>query len=257
MALSAAVRDSPDQLFHDVEALLPQHFPVRSAWIALKAADKWTYWDSSSECADHLELSIDATGAILQAGSSIRLTDRSLFFAIRAGDVGLIVDEIESGAANALSSCAIYLEAVLSGMKPASTSLRQKIITAFSRVATTILHSDDLTEIFFNITEVAKSELAVDISGIMLLEDERLVMQRCVGKASPRTTELSMAVGQGIGGPVVQRRADHRRARSLETTPIQLLRRECSGTHDAGAACISRDRERATDFGTKGHVAGP
>ena len=79
-------------------------------------------------------------------------------------------------------------------------------IKVFQRVANRILKSDDLNEIFTQITHEAKARLSADICGIMLKEDEWLVMQRCVGNLASETAMLRMRSGQGVGGRVFETR---------------------------------------------------
>ncbi len=98
-----------------------------------------------------------------------------------------------------------FVETLLKGLSMGRVSqLRLDLTTAFKRVANTILKSKDLPEIFFNITQVGQAELSADICGIMLLEDDWLVMQRCVGNQSPDTSKLRMRAGQGVGGRVLE-----------------------------------------------------
>lgn len=202
--LSAVMRSEPDQVFHDIETVLPQYLPIRDARVVVCAGSRWTTWRDPAD-ADASGTSIEgALGAVSHAGMHVRLPDRSLFFAIRPGEVGFVCHEIGSGGIDALAACALYLEAVLAGIWPGASGLRQKIITAFSQVATTILNSDDLPQTFLNITEVARTDLAADISGLMLLAADRLVMERCVGHRCSRTSELSMSAGQGVGGRVLE-----------------------------------------------------
>ena len=75
-------------------------------------------------------------------------------------------------------------------------------IRVFQRVANRILNSGDLDEIFTKITHEAKGRLSADICGIMLKEDDWLVMQRCVGNLASETASLRMRSGQGVAGRV-------------------------------------------------------
>ena len=75
-------------------------------------------------------------------------------------------------------------------------------IRVFQRVANRILNSGDLNHIFTKITNEAKSRLSADICGVMLMEDDWLTMQRCVGNLAPETAALRMRSGQGVAGRV-------------------------------------------------------
>jgi len=205
-ALSSAARRGHDQLLKKVEELLPQQLDVRSARLVVRDSNEWRLWsDSALNGTAHLG-SLEGAHRADDERTFI-LPDGTVLLMIRPDDIGLVVSPMEGYPIPEadLAICARYLEAAIAGLRAAPVeTLRQNIISAFSHVATTILHSEDLPEIFFNITEVAKSELAADISGIMLLENERLVMQRCVGNESPETSRLEIEAGQGVGGRVLQ-----------------------------------------------------
>ena len=80
-------------------------------------------------------------------------------------------------------------------------------IRVFQRVANKILKSQNLQEIFLQITHEAKARFYADICGIMLLEDDALVMKRCTGNFAGETACLRMKAGQGVGGRVLQNSA--------------------------------------------------
>ena len=79
-----------------------------------------------------------------------------------------------------------------------------EVIQAFQRIASRILKSQDLQEILLLIIHETKSRLSADICGIMLREDDQLVMQRCVGNLSVNTATLRMREGQGVAGRVLR-----------------------------------------------------
>ncbi len=83
------------------------------------------------------------------------------------------------------------------------THVRTEVTTALKNVAHLILTSRNLPEIFYNITKEGKERLVSDICGIMLIEGEALVMQRCVGNHVSETASLRMQAGQGVGGRVL------------------------------------------------------
>jgi sugar diacid utilization regulator/GAF domain-containing protein len=202
--ISSAARTEPDQVLHDIETLLPKYLPIKDARVVVCAGNLWTRWrerESDHSVGTSIEV---ALGAVLHAGMFVKLPDQSLFFAIRPGEVGLVCRDIDGSSIDVLSVCAIYFESVLARIRPGNSGLRQNGIAGFSQVAAAILNSDDLNQTFLDITQVARNELAAEMSGLMLLEGNRLVMQRCVGNSSSRTSELSMAIGQGIGGRVLE-----------------------------------------------------
>jgi sugar diacid utilization regulator/putative methionine-R-sulfoxide reductase with GAF domain len=202
--ISSAARAQPDQVLHAIETLLPKYLPIKDARVVVCADNLWTRW-REQESDTSFGTSIDvALGSVLRAGMFVELPDQSLFFAIWPGEVGLVCRDIGSCSIDVLSICAIYFESVLARIWPGSSQLGQKGIAGFSQVAAAILNSDDLNQTFLDITQVARNELAAEMSGLMLLEGDRLVMQRCVGNSSSRTAELSMSAGQGIGGRVLE-----------------------------------------------------
>ena len=202
--ISSAARTQPDQVFQDIETVLPKHLPIKDTRVVVWTGSQWTAWRDQASGDNGRMPNPRAIDELSNAGMFIRLADRSLFFAIRPGEVGFICRETGSDGTDLLAACAIYFEALLAGIWPGASGLRQKVITAFSDVAAAILNSDDLNQTFLDITQVARSELAAEMAGLMLLDGDRLVMQRCVGHKSSRTPELSMSVGQGIGGRVLQ-----------------------------------------------------
>ncbi|MBA1148042.1 GAF domain-containing protein [Ectothiorhodospiraceae bacterium WFHF3C12] len=205
-ALSDAARRGHEQLFQTVEELVPQHLNVHDVLLVVREASDWTLWNDSTPNRAGILDSL-AGGDFSDDEHEIMFPDGMMLLIIRPGELGLAVSPLNGYPlpSEELAIIARYLEAAISGLSAVPMeALRQNIISAFHRVATTVLHSEDLPEIFFNITEVAKSELAADISGIMLVQDEHLVMQRCVGNESADTARLEMAVGQGIGGRVLE-----------------------------------------------------
>ena len=71
-------------------------------------------------------------------------------------------------------------------------------------VATRILKSHDLDEILQTITQETKRLLDADICGVMLREDDVVVMRRCVGNHAVETASLRMKPGQGLAGRVLE-----------------------------------------------------
>jgi GAF domain-containing protein len=201
--ISQTARTQPDHVYQDIETVLAKHLSVKSTSVVVRADGRWTNWrDPLTSIGQSIE---GVLGEVSQAGMFVRLPDASIFFVIRPTEVGFICRQIgEDENIHLLSTCAVYFEAVLAGIWPGASGLRQKVITAFSQVAAAILNSDDLNQTFLDITQVARSELSADMAGLMLFDGDRLVMQRCVGNRSSRTSELSMSLGQGIGGRVLE-----------------------------------------------------
>lgn len=203
LAIAAAGESSHP--FAEIERLLPQYFPISSARIVIFTEAGWSYRDDRQDTVAELTL-LRSMGKTI-GERSVRLSEDLTFFPIRDNNVGLLVTLVPGAALpeHELFVCSRFLETAVSrSLSRPSGPSRQEIITAFSQVANTILKSGDLAEIFFNITRVAKSELAADICGIMLLDGDYLVMQRCVGNESAATASLRMKAGQGVAGRVLQ-----------------------------------------------------
>jgi len=191
--------------FAEIEYLLPKYFPVSSARIVVSGPSGWVYWNDQQ----HMIPELTKPGAADISGGqrSLRLSEDIAFFPIRDDAIGLLVTLAPNSPLpeHELFVCTRFLETAVSrSLSRPFGSSRREIITAFSDVANTILESGDLAEIFFNITQVANGELSADICGIMLLDGDYLVMQRCVGNEAVATTNLRMKAGQGVAGRVLQ-----------------------------------------------------
>ncbi|WP_454625382.1 helix-turn-helix domain-containing protein [Bradyrhizobium cenepequi] len=135
--------------------------------------------------------------------------DDSVFVPVQVGSVALLAEGINNP--GALHGSAATLSRVLR-LAIASSESRHgnpdklEAIRVFQRVANKILKSRNLQEIFLQITHEAKARLSADICGIMLLEDDALVMKRCTGNLAAETASLRMKAGQGVGGRVLETR---------------------------------------------------
>ncbi len=204
-SLTATTANETSYPFAEIENLLPKHFPLASVRIVVSGPAGWTYWDDQHAVSPELTALRSSGGA--PYAYSLRLSAKAAFFPIRDDAIGLIVTQAPSSPLpeHELFVCARLLEMTVSRcLERPRVPSRHEIIIAFSHVANTILKSEDLAEIFFNITQVANSELSADICGIMLLDGDYLVMQRCVGNESAATATLRMKAGQGIAGRVLQ-----------------------------------------------------
>lgn len=70
-------------------------------------------------------------------------------------------------------------------------------------VASRILQSNDLDEILLLVSHETKRLLAADICGVMMREDDEVVMKSCVGHFSTDTARLRMCSGVGVAGQVL------------------------------------------------------
>mgnify|MGYP001083158559 FL=1 len=203
--LAVATTSETNHPFSEIERLLPNFFPISSAKIVIASQVGWTHWDDQQAIVSELA-SLCSAGKGTRERST-KLSNDVTFFPIRDNSVGLLVHVLPGAKLpeHEFFVCSRFLETAVSrtlALPPGPS--RHEVITAFSQVANTILKSGDLAEIFFNITRVANSELAADICGIMLLDGNHLVMQRCVGNESAATASLRMKTGQGVDGRVLE-----------------------------------------------------
>ena len=133
--------------------------------------------------------------------------DRFVFASVRTGSVALIIDrdfQIEPDDDLIRAVCHVFRLALGSCESRHGNPDKLEVIKVFQRVANRILKSRDLQEIFLQITHEAKIRLSADICGIMLNEQDLLVMKRCVGNLAAETAALRMRAGQGVGGRVLR-----------------------------------------------------
>ena len=207
VALMARAADrGQEALFSEARVLFRTALGAADARILVRLAGTWREWDRLDD-ENGLEPEI------------VALAESASVTPVRSG--GLIAAQVSG------SGVAVVLEAAAEGEGP-STRLdtlcrifslaigscesrhgnpdKLAAIKVFQRVANRILKSDDLDEIFTQITHEAKARLSADICGIMLKKDEWLVMQRCVGNLASETAMLRMRSGQGVGGRVFETR---------------------------------------------------
>lgn len=225
--LATAAERGPLVLFAEASVAIRTFLGVADVRIVIRSGGCWHGWDQ-------LDATDESTPGEALPEAAAHWTgatpiDGGLFVAVRPGSVALILPHhdgtAEDGAADggaaaggaadggtaaldadALgTACAALRLATGACDRPGHGADRLDAIAAFQRVAHRILTSRDLQEILLLITHETKSRLGADICGVMLLDEDRLVMQRCVGNLSARTANLSMRAGQGVAGRVLER----------------------------------------------------
>ena len=204
--LNTADRGDRDHFLSETERLLESHFRLGSAKFIHRVENEWRYW-GDTDCALPKRVRQLCASFEHKRDNGAMRSGQFVVFPVVDGTISLVVNLIdgEPFEDSAMEICARFVETTIRRSLPDYvTRLRLDVTNAFKRVANTILKSQDLPEIFFNITQVAQTELSADICGIMLLEDDWLVMQRCVGNMASATSRLKMRAGQGVGGRVLE-----------------------------------------------------
>ena len=173
----------------------------------MRSAGTWREWDRLDS---HADLDPQVVAFVDNLGPTAAAIRRgSLVAAWVTGSVAVLLEaapEREISEPRLQTLCRIFSLAIGSCESRHGDPDKLDAIRVFQRVANRILKSDDLNEIFTQITHEAKSRLSADICGIMLKEDEWLVMQRCVGNLAAETALLRMRSGQGVAGRVFETR---------------------------------------------------
>ena len=203
-ALANAADHGPQALFSEARILFRNVLAARDVRLLVRSAGAWREWEKLNDGADEalIESLPDAPAGVVHF-------DDSVLIPVQVGSVALLIEGISNP--SALHDTATILSKVF-GLAIASSESqkvnpdRLEAIRVFQRVANKILKSQNLQEILLQITHEAKARLYADICGIMLLEDDALVMKRCTGNFAGETACLRMKAGQGVGGRVLQTR---------------------------------------------------
>jgi len=204
--VAAATRGQYDLLLAETERTLVRMFPGVSARVLMHLGGTWRDWSA-------LDGGQDRPAVALPEGrlewDRTQIIGGRVFVPIVPGAVCLVA-EGEVGGIEATADLDILRQCVCLALQ---TCERQRIaaqnldeVQALQRVATRMLKSHDLGEILLLITQEAKRLLSADICGVLLREDEQIVMRRCVGNQSPDTASLRMKPGQGLAGRVLERK---------------------------------------------------
>lgn len=203
--LANAADRSQQVLFAEARILFRNLLDADDVRILVRSADAWREWDKLDEGSDE-----PCIGSLLEANTSahVRL-GKSIFVPVQIGSVALLIEGLDNPDArrdliDAL--CHVLRLAIGSSESKHGNPDKLEAIRVFQRVANRILKSRNLQEIFLQITHEAKVRLSADICGIMLFEDDALVMKRCTGNIAAQTASLRMRAGQGVAGRVLQTR---------------------------------------------------
>jgi sugar diacid utilization regulator/putative methionine-R-sulfoxide reductase with GAF domain len=202
--LTRAADRGQDALFSEARILFRNALNAFDTRIVVRSAGIWREWNrlDSDDCLEP-EIASIADGLGPNDGPS---RFRSVVVAPVSGSAVAVVADIgdapEIPTKLLRSLCQVLHLALGACDSRHGNPDKLEAIRVFQRVANRILNSGDLDAIFTNITHEAKGRLSADICGIMLKEDEWLVMQRCVGNLASETASLRMRSGQGVAGRV-------------------------------------------------------
>jgi sugar diacid utilization regulator/putative methionine-R-sulfoxide reductase with GAF domain len=205
--VAAAMRGQYELLLAETERAVTRLFATTSARVLLHVGGVWREWQALDTGADQPCAALPAD--LREWDSPGRVDTGQWFVPIVTGALGLMV--AEGGGDFALPADLKVLRQCVS--LALQTCERQRIaaqnldeVQSLQRVATRMLKTQDLNEILLYITQEAKRLLSADICGVLLREDDHIVMRRCVGNHSPETALLRMGPGQGLAGRALQRR---------------------------------------------------
>jgi sugar diacid utilization regulator/GAF domain-containing protein len=244
---AAAARGNTAVLFAEAERYLATAARAGGAAVLLRSGGAWRAWDRLSEDSADDAAAVSIPPEAL-GWDSVRPMAAGLFVPVRTGAVCALIETAcaapEDYVILNVLACALHLAL--------TTCERQRIASehldetqVLQRVATRILKSHDLEEILLLITQETKRLLAADICGIMLRDDEEIIMRRCVGNFSIDTASLRMRQGQGLAGRVF---ATHEPCRVEDYLESNLISRDFFGlaqterVHSAmGAPLLSKE----------------
>ena len=204
--LAAAADQGLLALFAEASVTIRTLLGVDEMHILIQSGGAWHRWNrlDAEEGLRHGVMDLPQASA---AWAEIVPIHGGLFAPVRPGRVALVAVAAGPGDLNLgllRSACTVLRLAIDSCEGTHGNPDRLEAIEAFQRIASRILKSQDLQEILLLITHETKSRLSADICGIMLREDDQLVMQRCVGNLSVNTAILRMREGQGVAGRVLR-----------------------------------------------------
>jgi DNA-binding PucR family transcriptional regulator len=203
--LANAAERGQQVLFAEARILFRNLLDVEDVRILVQSAGAWREWDKLDSGGDE-----PVIGSLPDISSSTHVhLDNAIFVPVQIGSVALLIDGLENPDVHRDvidTLCHVLRLAIGSSESKHGNPDKLEAIRVFQRVANRILKSRNLQEILLQITHEAKVRLSADICGIMLLEDNALVMMRCTGNISAEMASLRMRAGQGVGGRVLKTR---------------------------------------------------
>jgi len=206
--LSRAADEGQDALFSEARVLFRNLLGAREVRILVRAAGLWRDWNrlDADDCVEPLLAGLVDS---VRPSDDLARYDRFIIASVSAASVAIVIESAISHQPPddmVRTLCEVLRLALGSCESHYGNPDKLEAIKVFQRVANRILKSGNLNEIFTQITHEAKVRLSADICGIMLKEEDWLVMQRCVGNLAAETASLRMRAGQGVGGRVFETR---------------------------------------------------
>ncbi len=204
--LARAADQGQDTLFSEARILFRNALGAADARILVRSAGLWREWNRL-EAEDGLDANIAVLAEGVQGRDAPIRSGRFVAAPISGLSVAVVIEideATETPAGDLQSLCHLLHLALGSCESRHGNPDKLEAIKVFQRVANRILKSGDLNEVFTQITHEAKVRLSADICGVMLKEDDWLVMQRCVGNLASDTASLRMRSGQGVAGRVLE-----------------------------------------------------
>jgi sugar diacid utilization regulator len=204
VTLANAADRGSQVLFAEARILFRNLLAARDVRLLIRSAGAWREWEKLNDGGDEtlIESLPDALADIVQF-------EESIFVPVQVGSVGLLVEGVNNSLAlrdSAATLSQVFRLAIASSESQNGNPDKLEAIRVFQRVANKILKTRNLQDIFLQITHEAKARLSADICGIMLLENDALVMKRCTGNLAAEIVSLRMKAGQGVGGRVLETR---------------------------------------------------
>lgn len=202
--LTNAADRGPQALFAEARVLFREILAARDVRLLVQSAGTWREWDKLNDGADEslIESLPDEAADVVRFGDSV-------FVPIQVGGVALLAEGVRNSRAldeTTATLSRVFRLAIASSESQNGNPDKLEAIRVFQRVANKILKSQNLQELFLQITHEAKARLSADICGIMIVEEDALVMKRCTGNLAAETASLRMKAGQGVGGRVLETR---------------------------------------------------
>lgn len=167
-------------------------------------------WRAAAGGAPELTARVARIPAPASAWGGVRVVPEAelTFVPVRPGSLGLAlvgVIDATSPAADAVAAAAGICELMLADserIRDLEDVLAE--LDAQQNVALEILSEREVDQVLLSITHKAIGLLDADMSGVLLVEGDNLVMRSCLGNRSTRTARLRMRAGQGLAGRVLE-----------------------------------------------------
>ncbi len=202
--LLAAAERGYDPLLAEIERVFTAATGAKRATVLLRTGESWESPEDLRRADVHARANMTVSDEVLRDGACVAIAS-GLFAPVRRNEVAVLVEgaPLRADALEVATPLARIAEMALTLCEKSEEAARAlDEIDVLQHLSARIMKSHDLEEILLRITHEAKRLLAADICGIMLRENDEIVMRRCVGNHAPETAALRMRPGQGVAGRV-------------------------------------------------------